>query len=158
MGRRGPKVEAGSRRSNKLASAEPPPESLSLPTVPPCPATLDGEAAEAWVRFARLAYDSGRLTAADLPALELLCLTWAEFLAASEIANDPVQCYVFSEKGGVYSHPAVGRQSSTRKQLTVLFARFGLTPLDRVQVGGTTSTKKQGSGLAAFAAARSAGG
>lgn len=130
------------------------PDALGLNTIPPCPGHLRDEAAAAWVRFARLIYEAGRLTQSDLPALELLCLTWAEFLAASEIADDPIQCYVISEKGGLYPHPAVHRQSSSRKQLCVLMARFGLTPLDRVQVGGASGAKKQGSGLAAFATSR----
>ena len=157
MGRRGPRPDPRSQRSQQRAIAiEPPPETLALSTIPPCPDAFDraGAAADAWQRFARLTYESGTLTAADLPALELLCLTWAEYLAASEIADDPSLAYVLSEKGGIYPHPAVNRQSAARKQLCVLFARFGLTPLDRTNTGGPKGGKPTGSALGAFAAAR----
>lgn len=158
MGRRGPKPGPDSRPlSRRVEAAGTVTDTLMLKTIPPCPQHLKNEAAEAWSRFASLAFETGRLTAADIPALELLCLTWAEYMAASEIADDPAQCYVVSEKGGVYSHPAVNRQSSTRKQLCVLFARFGLTPQDRIQVPPAKAASKTGSAVAAFAAGRAAG-
>lgn len=156
MGRRGPKRRADSRQTRSITST-PTPDALSLETIPPCPNHLSDQAAEAWGRFARLTFESGRLTQQDLPALELLCQTWAEFLAASEIADDPGQCYVITDKGAVATHPAVWRQGSARKQLCVLLARFGLTPLDRVQVGGSATKKPAGSALSAFAASRAKG-
>lgn len=155
MGRRGPKPGPNSRPAANRAAAQPvTSDALLLTTVPPCPQHLQNEAAEAWARFAPLAYETGRLTAADLPALELLCVTWAEYLAASEIADDPDRCYVVSEKGGVYAHPAVNRQSSTRKAIYTLFARFGLTPLDRSQIPGLKTATSAGASLAGFAAER----
>lgn len=162
MGRRGPPKKAGSRHNAKFdtvvapAAGEEAP--LVLKAVPEPPDRLCDTASDAWRRLAPLALHLGKLTAADLPALELLCKTVAEFEAASEIADNPSEAYVYSEKGGIYAHPAVFRKQAAAKQMTALFARFGLTPMDRqtlgVTIAGASQAKKRG--LPEFAASRAA--
>lgn len=160
MGRRGPQRKPDSTRAPARAkaaeAAHAVADELRLDTIPPAPDGLAEAAAVAWGKFARLAFDTGRLTRADLPALEMLAITWVEWQACAAIANDPTQAWVKSQQGGLYQHPAVGQASAARKMVTAIMAKFGLTPMDRVNVGGSgTPAKKQGSGLAAFAASRS---
>jgi len=160
MGRRGPQKKAGSRHNAKFETtpAADDQDALSLKSVPEPPDRLCEVSTDAWRRLAPLALHLGKLTAADLPALELLCKTVAEFEAAAKIADNPSEAYVYSEKGGIYAHPAVFRKQAAAKQMTALFARFGLTPMDRqtlgVTIAGASQAKKRG--LPDFAAARSA--
>lgn len=161
MGRRGPPKKPGSRHNataTTTAHASAPAtghDSLILHSPPGPPARLGDDAAEAWRRFAGLATQLGRLTAADLPALELLCETWAEYLTAAAIADDPERCYCHGESGGIYCHPAVFRKQAAGKSLKDLFARFGLTPMDRVTLGVVVASGPRKQGLADFSAARS---
>lgn len=163
MGRRGPQKKADSRH-NAAAVTEVPASgpgeltSLVLKDVPAPPLRFmsDLSLEEAWRRFASLALRLGRLTEADLPAMELLVETWAEYRAAAEIADDPDQAYCCSEKGGMYCHPAVFRKQTAGKALRDLMARFGLTPMDRVTLGVVISSGVRKQGLAEFAAARDA--
>lgn len=166
MGRRGPPRKPDSRHNAKAVTSpaalpvasEHDISSLTLARVPDPPLRMlhEDHLVEAWRRFASLALRLGRLTEADLPALELLVETWSEYRAAADIADDPDNAYCMSEKGGMYCHPAVFRKQAALKALRDLMARFGMTPMDRVTLGVVISSGSRKTGLAEFAAARDA--
>lgn len=155
MGRRGPPARAGSVRSQAAAQNPGASHDLLLRAIPQAPDRLSGDALLAWERFAPLCHGLGRLAASDLPALEVLCETYAEYRAAADIADDPRKCYICNpETGAVYAHPAVYRRQAAYKALKDLLARFGLTPMDRGTLGVSIATGPAKQGLLEFAAQR----
>lgn len=91
------------------------------------PSTLDSRAKSAWHRLAKILVPMGVLTVADRDSFALLCKLLSDErkleLEANHLSlgsNDWKRVYV--------------ALAGVRKQLSQMFARFGMTPADRTRV------------------------
>lgn len=92
-----------------------------------CPRHLTGEARALWNRVAPGAIASGLLTMVDLPAFEVLCVSYSKWRAFEKLA----------QKAGPQMAISQGLQSASVKerQLMLQFgARFGFDPSSRTNV------------------------
>lgn len=107
--------------AQRLNRAPMPPQSLS-----------EGAKAE-WKRLAPAAVGIGSLTAADLRAFELLCVTLATEAEARAVI-DREGLTVVAGSGGRKAHPAVRLAETARAQAAQLLQAFGLTPRGRQSI------------------------
>jgi P27 family predicted phage terminase small subunit len=107
--------------ARRLNRAPVPPESLS-----------QGAKAE-WERLAPAAVGIGALTAADLRAFELLCVTLATEAEARAVI-DREGLTIVAGTGGRKAHPAVRLAETARAQAAQLLTAFGLTPRGRQSI------------------------
>lgn len=125
---------SGSWRAKEREKAEP----KSEPGVPPRPAHLDGDAAEAWDHLIGVLSARQVLTLADARALELLCETWGRYRQATRsLAEDGITIKLYDRHGKVKQvrrNPASGIQVELARLLRLQLAEFGLTPASRTRV------------------------
>lgn len=105
-----------------------------LTEVPAVPNGLKGVGADLWKSVAEQLVAMKVLCDVDLAALRVMCDAWADYHAASKIANDPKRCYFTTDKGYIVEHPAVRRKQSAAATLQKIWAKFGLTPQAREQI------------------------
>lgn len=137
MGRRGPKPTPTvvlKLRGNKDVAGRRAGEVQPPPGVPEAPAWLNDIEREVWDRTVdSLSKTRGLLTVIDGGLLASYCEAWAEFLnARAEIERDGPT--VWSEKGGAYQHPAVGRKNSALERIRRIGSEFGMSPASRTSV------------------------
>ncbi|QQP93546.1 phage terminase small subunit P27 family (plasmid) [Skermanella sp. TT6] len=121
----------GGRPLNKL---EPKPET----GIPPCPDWFltGGHSRELWDRLAPDLFKMGVLTLSDASALEMLCISYAEFREANaQIERDGMT--FMSENGLIKKHPAVGIRAEAWRRVMSGLVEFGLTPAARSKVQAT---------------------
>lgn len=143
MGARGPAPESkkklerrGSRRIGNR------PDDLDLPAeLPKPPANLDREAKAEWQRLVKLLGPRRVLTAGDRGSLTMLCELWSEDRTLGK------QLKKLVSGSTDWKRVFVARQD-VRRQLTVMWTKFGLTPADRarVKVIGTSEKNKNDRG------------
>lgn len=136
MGKRGPKptptVTLKLRGSTHLARRDGEPQP---PTgTPTAPSWLTDREQEAWTELiGLLSKTPGLLVECDGPIAALWCEAWVDLQdARQEIAEHGATCY--SEKGGAYQHPAVGRKNAAIERIKKLSAEFGMSPASRASV------------------------
>lgn len=129
-------IDEAQRLAVMLAAAEPvgdgvlaPPRYIADPRLAPAMA--------AWKDLAPLLAKTGRLQAVDRTMFAALCYWQGEWIAAHD--DILVRGYWFERKavaGGVrpWINPSVARRAFAYEQVLALSAKFGLTPLDRVQL------------------------
>ncbi len=145
MGKRGPKPKTASQReqSGNAGKRRPKADAPSIPlaTAPQPPDWLSDRGKQVWREIAPDLVARNVLTAADQPALGLLCQSWDDFHQHSaEIQNSGHSG--FTDKGYEYTRPAVQLKAKAMDLIIRLSQRFGLTPMDRVGLGGA---EKKGS-------------
>lgn len=94
------------------------------------PAHLSEAAREKWRETARQLADSGLLTALDLDALEVYCVTWAGWRKAVETIEREGSFFV-TETGQRKKHPLVAEAETARKDLLAYGSKLGLNPTAR---------------------------
>lgn len=101
---------------------------------PVCPVWASEDEQIVWVELVEmLSRTRGLLTENDSNSIWLMCEAICEMnQARKEIASEGSTCY--SEKGGAYQHPAVGRKNSAIERLRRLMCEFGMTPASRTSV------------------------
>lgn len=105
------------------------------------PAHLNAKQAAAWRDVVEPITDSGMLTEADLPALEMMAVALATFRLADAELKRPVAkgggLFVASPNGYRIAHPAFAIREKAAGEFRAWAARFGLTPADRASLGLT---------------------
>jgi len=110
---------------------EPTAQALSRP--PRVPSGLDGDAARFWRKAARALVDMGLLTAADVPAFEIMAKHWA--LASKAWRQIEQEGMIAEDERGLpRKHPLLQVWRDNSKAFREYAARFGLTPADRARV------------------------
>lgn len=99
-------------------------------------------ALEMWTYLADALSTAGILEASDRYALELTCLTYAQYRHAQ--INYEISPIVAGSMGQERRSPHYDIMNSCRAELRKQLVEFGLTPAARVKLG---SLQKQGSGL-----------
>lgn len=108
-------------------ASRPPPAGITAP-----PDHLSPIAADLWCDIVADHAASGTLSRLDLPGLEILCETYADWvLAKREMADYPK--IVASEKGPQI-HPAYKILRSTEASLRSWLSEYGMTPLSRARL------------------------
>jgi P27 family predicted phage terminase small subunit len=139
------------RGSNRVNYDEPEPPAGK----PKRPSWLTGEARTYWARLVRLLDRMHVLTVADGPALALLAVTYAEYVAADRALRDAAglehPTYVVVGTAGGMLHktrPEVHIRADAHRRLIQAMAQFGLTPADRSRLKvGTTQSENPFDGL-----------
>lgn len=134
MGKRGPKPKPtalqalqGNPSRRPLNSAEP---TYTLEAAPPRWLT-DGQR-EFWDQLAPMLQASKVLTAADGPALTLLCTALAEVRSAARQLHEDGR--LIPTNDGVKGHPAATHMTAAIGHARALLAEFGMTPASRSKV------------------------
>lgn len=102
---------------------------------PSPPKWLTGVALTEWKRIAPQLYRLGLLSCLDRTMLAGHCKAYADWLAASELADKSV--LVKTTNGNVIQNPAVGVANRAWKRLCETGAMFGMNPADRTTVKPT---------------------
>lgn len=133
MGKRGPKptptkvLEARGSWRARGRQGEPKP-ALAL-TDQPAPGWISKQAKPHWQEISRMLVDTGILTAADRPALALLCDELAVYIHCRDTCWNEgfeVEC-----AGGWKRHPLATQKDKSWAAVLKMFAEFGLTPSSR---------------------------
>jgi P27 family predicted phage terminase small subunit len=120
-----------------LRTGKPGPKAKKEPQPPP-PLSLDPPswmhdriARRAYREMARRLYNMGVFTSTDTIALEMLCQTYAQWRAITDVDNvEPVM----SANGNVYMNQRMATEMGIAKRLSNLLSDFGLTPVSRAKV------------------------
>ncbi len=110
---------------------EPSAPALSKP--PRVPSGLDKDAARFWRQAARALVEMRLLTAADVPAFEIMAKHWALAAKAWQRIEDEGMVTT-DERGLPRKHPLLQVWRDNSKAFREYAARFGLTPADRARV------------------------
>ena len=156
MGKRGPKrspttvkMAEGTLRRSRDGDPDAEPAPTSLESSPPAPEGLGDAGKAAWERNAKVLFDCGLLTIADLDLFREYC----------EAFDEKAKCVAAVEKDGEYQtnltsqtivqHPAINRRHKAEDKIRRLASAFGMSPSDRsgLQVNinkkkGTTTRKR----------------
>jgi P27 family predicted phage terminase small subunit len=102
-------------------------------TMPRCPDTLTGVAADKWRTLARELYDAGLLTTIDKDALATYCVVFARWVdAEAKLAESgPV---LKTAAGNIIQNPYLAIVNRCIEQMGKLEAEFGMTPSSRTRV------------------------
>ncbi len=143
MGRRGPppkptvlKILAGNPGKRSLNFDEPrAPESSGHR-----PLWMKGQARKTWDTMHALLCEMRVMSAADEVALSMLCETYAEWRAASDVVARKKATYESTTKSGdriIRARPEVGIAADAWRRVRAMLLEFGLTPSSRsrIQVG-----------------------
>ena len=137
------KLVGGTDRLDRKVASEPQPPVVEI--VPPAPEHFSSDEAEFWNTMAELLTDMGVLTAADMPAFELLNSTRSEMLARGfDLAALGGTTYeTRSAKDGFMrrAHPEAAQYADAQRRYLHLLAQFGLTPAARTKVSASGSIK-----------------
>jgi P27 family predicted phage terminase small subunit len=91
----------------------------------------------------------GLLQEQDRPALTALCLTWEQYMAASELVQKAGVLVKSqgrnAERPAAVRNPALQAARDSLTNLMALWARFGMTPSDRARLEVPHSDEDQGS-------------
>lgn len=127
------KLLKGTARKDRLNKNEP-----KLPTgAPEMPEGLSPYAAKLWPELTRHLLAMGVLTKADGLALQALCETWGDLMAARLLLREQGSIYTTTTPDGNTMrrpHPAVAIVADADRRLSVWLGRFGLTPSERGKV------------------------
>lgn len=127
------------------------------PGVPLPPPHASAMARKVWPGIAGMLEEMGVLTAADAPALEALCETYADLLRARQALDRGISdgedliaaagdlTYVTEGKNGkmLRARPEVAMVADADRRLCMWLARFGLTPADRSRVSAAASGEQE---------------
>jgi P27 family predicted phage terminase small subunit len=105
--------------------------------IPSAPAHLSDRAKVAWGMLSVLLDRIGVLTEADPMALEQLCETYADILAARQTIQEEGRYQTVETKAGgvmVRVHPAVSDVADSDRRFRAWLNEFGLTPAARSKV------------------------
>ncbi len=145
-------------RRTKAAAKKPAAEPLNK--VPKPPATLGKYGTAYWKRIAPKLVDLKVLTDLHLEPLESLCHWWDIYQTQyATIRKHPDLMFIESESGYRQKGPEVQVMDAAFKNLTTLWARFGLTPDGERKLNKPSRPTAQRSGpthdpVAEFAAAK----
>lgn len=135
MGKRGPKPKPTAQRKlegnpskRKLNSREPKPKRGTL-----VPSQLNATAAEFIKRMRPVLDDTGILTDADIPALEMMANHYALAWRAAQVVNDD-GLIVVDAFGSVHKHPMLQVMKDNSALLRAYMGEFGMTPSSRTKL------------------------
>ena len=137
MGRRGP-----AKQPDVLAKLQGKPASgnvVATGDLPDPPEYLSDGGLKIWWYMEKNA-PRGLLASVDAVSFSAYCEAAAEFAELVEWCQEN-DCVVFSEKGGCYQHPNVGRKNKAAERLLRFGDRFGFTPASRASIGAAISEK-----------------
>lgn len=103
--------------------------------IPEPPMKLDRLGRAAWDDLIAKMSEMGHLAVIDGYALANLCDCWSDYVQVVERLRKEGLTQEFETKGGdwiVKEHPLCGRKNQLLQRLKDGYARFGLTPSDRV--------------------------
>jgi P27 family predicted phage terminase small subunit len=123
------KVVQGTFRKDRASRSEPKPKKQ----LPPCPDFLDGRARKEYFRIGRKLDRIGVLTEVDDLALAGLCLSWAEYLEATEQARK-TGMLVKAPSGYPILNPYVTLANQALKRVKGFLTEFGMTPSSRTRI------------------------
>ncbi len=109
-------------------------EVLTVAPAPPKDLT-NKDAREEWRRMAPLLIAEGRLTAGDLSAFEGYCRAWGTLADASRALDKAGSLTFETATGYIRERPEVGIALRAGKEVRAFFKLFGLSPVDRKQLG-----------------------
>jgi P27 family predicted phage terminase small subunit len=126
--------------------------------VPVMPAHLDGYAAAEWARQIPLLTQMRVLTIADIGALEILCLAYAEYREANDELKLGTTYETTTQTGDVMirPRPEVMMRNDAFRRYRAMLVEFGLTPSARAKVSAAGEEEKE-SDFAAFMKRRNSG-
>lgn len=135
------KIFEGNPGKRPLPKNEPKP---SKGVVKP-PFVLDATGKKVWNSMLSTSPDD-MITPHDALSLWQFCQAWSDFfIADKEVKKLKGYYFVYSEKGGVYLHPAVGMRNQAFGRICKLGPLFGWTPSDRASMnfdGGEKSPEE----------------
>lgn len=121
------KVFEGNPGKRPLPENEPVP--MPGPVVPPLP--LDDVGQAVWDSVLKTS-PPNLITPHDAHALYQYCTAWSDYvIAAKEVEKLEGNFFVFSQKGGVYQHPAIGMRNQAFARIRQIGPLFGWSPSDR---------------------------
>ena len=103
----------------------------------PCPRWMPGAGRAAWRYYAPLLARLRILTRVDVVALEVLCVTYAEWRSAVTALRKHGQTYESVTEGGgviVRKRPECELVSDSSRRIRAMLVEFGLTPAARTKV------------------------
>ena len=86
-----------------------------------------------WTFYGKQLHDLGVLTGLDEPVFLALCDTYERYMDSRrewKLLGSVVQ----TVSGNLIQNPHIGIMNTALKQMTGLFARFGMTPTDRARL------------------------
>lgn len=113
-----------------------PQKSEPLKSLPKPPGRLDVEGKRYWKEIGTELISISALTPLHLRTLEVLCITFSQYLKLNDwCENNPELAVAETEKGYVFEHPNVRLRQKAFENLTKLWAKFGLTPAALQTIG-----------------------
>jgi|GEM_PF-2440647 P27 family predicted phage terminase small subunit len=112
----------------------------NTPKTPPIfphtpPRGMPKEARQFWKKYAPMLDRAGMVRASDIPAFEILAMTYATIKdAEKEITERGL--LVDGARGGLVKNPAISILNAARQQFRLMASDFGLTPSARERLGG----------------------
>ena len=145
MGKRGPakqptklRILNGNPGKRPLPTNEPQPRGA----LPRCPPGMSKAAAKYWRKWSKELSSCGIATGLDATALEMLCESYAEYLAALAQVQESGPVWVQKREDGLpkfaYS-PYWAVMNQAWKKTKQMMAEFGMTPSSRVGMESTHS-------------------
>ena len=112
--------------------------------IPTCPDWVSSEVKAIWAEVEPMLEKRKTLTAADGPALTILCSTFVEWKQLAQAIEAEGRTYTcVTEAGAVMRrpNPTVALYSDAQRRLNTSLAEFGLSPGSRLKVAAVTESK-----------------
>ena len=133
------KEAQGTLRKDRMIPNE---ANFALPTaMPKPPATINADGKRLWNSLGAILLEKGLFTDADHVAMELLCQSYGQMIAARRQVNREGSI-LETDKGYKYINPSMAIVNTSWTQVQKMLAEFGLTPAERSRVMARTADDK----------------